>query len=84
LAQNGDAPLAFLHCNGYKKDGNNCSRYFDKGKPTYENRYDIRNCSDRPHLSKYNRYYLVFLSVDIHMPLDILFFDTQSFPIIAG
>jgi hypothetical protein len=50
LARTGDAPLAFLHCNGYKKDGNNCSRYFDKeGKPTYENRYDIRNWSDRPH-----------------------------------
>jgi peptidoglycan/xylan/chitin deacetylase (PgdA/CDA1 family) len=50
LARTGDAPLAFLHCNGYTKDENNCSLFFDKeGKLTYENRYDIRNWSDRPH-----------------------------------
>ena len=46
LARTGDAPLAFLHCNGYKKE-NNCTP-FDKGKLTFENRYDIRNWSDRP------------------------------------
>jgi peptidoglycan/xylan/chitin deacetylase (PgdA/CDA1 family) len=50
LARTGDAPLAFLHCNGYTKDQNNCSLSFDReGKLTYENRYDIRNWSDRPH-----------------------------------
>ncbi|MBV9175568.1 MAG: polysaccharide deacetylase family protein, partial [Nitrososphaeraceae archaeon] len=49
LARTGDAPLAFLHCNGYKKYEKNCSLSFDKeGKPTFENRYDIRNWSDRP------------------------------------
>ena len=48
LARTGDAPLAFLHCNGYKNDENNCS-YNSEEEPTYENRYDIRNWSDRPH-----------------------------------
>jgi peptidoglycan/xylan/chitin deacetylase (PgdA/CDA1 family) len=49
LARTGDAPLAFLHCNGYKKTVNNCIPYNKEGKLTYENRYDIRNWSDRPH-----------------------------------
>jgi peptidoglycan/xylan/chitin deacetylase (PgdA/CDA1 family) len=47
LARTGDAPLAFLHCNGYKKE-NNCIPFNKKGKLTFENRYDIRNWSDRP------------------------------------
>ena len=48
LARTGDAPLAFLHCNGYKKTVNNCMPFNKKGKLTFENRYDIRNWSDRP------------------------------------
>ena len=47
LARTGDAPLAFLHCDGYKKE-NNCKPFNKEGKLTYENRYDIRNWSDRP------------------------------------
>jgi len=46
LARSGDAPLAFLHCNGYKKT-NDCIP-FKNGKVKYENRYDIKNWSDRP------------------------------------
>ena len=48
LARTGDAPLAFLHCNGYKKTANNCMPFNKKGKLTFENRYAIRNWSDRP------------------------------------
>ena len=48
LARTGDAPLSFLHCNGYKKE-NNCVPFNKKGELTYENRYDIRNWSDVPH-----------------------------------
>jgi peptidoglycan/xylan/chitin deacetylase (PgdA/CDA1 family) len=48
LARTGDAPLAFLHCNGYKKGENNCMPFNKKGKLTFENRYAIRNWSDRP------------------------------------
>lgn len=47
LARAGDAPLAFLHCNGYKKE-DNCLPFNKDGHLTYENRYDIRNWSDRP------------------------------------
>ena len=47
LARAGDAPLAFLHCNGYKKD-DNCLPFNKNGQVKYENRYDIRNWSDRP------------------------------------
>jgi len=46
LARSGDAPLAFLHCNGYKKV-NDCTP-FKNEKVKYENRYDIKNWSDRP------------------------------------
>jgi peptidoglycan/xylan/chitin deacetylase (PgdA/CDA1 family) len=48
LGRVGDAPLAFLHCNGYKKGENNCLPFKKDGSLTYENRYDIRNWSDRP------------------------------------
>ena len=48
LARTGDAPLAFMQCNGYKKE-KNCAPFDKKGEITYENRYDIRNWSDRPH-----------------------------------
>ena len=49
LARVGDAPMAFLHCNGYKKENdNNCLPYNKNGTLTYENRYDIVNWSDRP------------------------------------
>jgi peptidoglycan/xylan/chitin deacetylase (PgdA/CDA1 family) len=47
LARTGDAPLAFLHCNGYKEE-NSCRPFNKEGKLTFENRYDIRNWSDRP------------------------------------
>jgi len=50
LARVGDAPLAFLDCNGYKKESS-CNP-FQNGKLTYENRYDIRNWSDRPKLDQ--------------------------------
>ncbi|HEX5519132.1 MAG TPA: polysaccharide deacetylase family protein, partial [Candidatus Nitrosocosmicus sp.] len=53
LARVGDAPLAFLHCNGYKKDENsNCLPYNKDGTLKYENRYDIRNWSDRPKIEQ--------------------------------
>jgi peptidoglycan/xylan/chitin deacetylase (PgdA/CDA1 family) len=48
LARSGDAPLAFLHCDGYRKE-NSCRPFNKEGKVTYENRYDVRNWSDRPH-----------------------------------
>jgi len=48
LARVGDAPLVFLDCNGYKKENNNNCMPFKNGNLTYENRYDIRNWSDRP------------------------------------
>lgn len=47
LARTGDAPLAFLHCNGYKKE-DNCLPFNKEGHLTYENIYDIKNWSDRP------------------------------------
>ena len=46
-ARAGDAPLAFFHCNGYKKEIN-CTPFDKNGKVKYENRYDVRNWSDRP------------------------------------
>ena len=48
MARTGDIPLAFLHCNGYKKGAINCMPFNKKGKLTFENRYAIRNWSDRP------------------------------------
>lgn len=48
LARVGDAPLAFLHCNGYRTNENNCLPFNKNGSLTYENKYDIRNWSDRP------------------------------------
>lgn len=51
LARVGDAPLVFLDCNGYKNENkNNCIPY-KNGKLTYENKYDIRNWSDRPKIT---------------------------------
>jgi peptidoglycan/xylan/chitin deacetylase (PgdA/CDA1 family) len=47
LARTGDAPMAFLHCDGYKIE-NNCTPFNNKGHLKYENRYDIMNWSDRP------------------------------------
>jgi peptidoglycan/xylan/chitin deacetylase (PgdA/CDA1 family) len=48
LARTGDAPMTFLHCNGYKKE-DNCTPLKQKdGQVKYENRYDIVNWSDRP------------------------------------
>src|SRR6476646_885371 len=48
MARSGDAPLAFLHCNGYKQQQTDCKPFDQKGNLTYENRYDVRNWSDRP------------------------------------
>ena len=53
LARTGDAPLAFLHCNGYKKE-NNCLPFNKVGHLTYENKYDIKNWSDRPKIGGTN------------------------------
>ena len=47
LARSGDAPMAFLHCNGYKKE-NDCTPFNKLGHLKYENRYVIKNWSDRP------------------------------------
>ena len=47
LARTGDAPLAFLHCNGYKIESN-CTPFNKNGEVKYENRYDIVNWSDCP------------------------------------
>jgi hypothetical protein len=49
LARTADAPLAFLHCDGYRKE-KDCRPFNDKGKPTYENRYDIREWGHHPHI----------------------------------
>ena len=54
LARAGDAPLAFLHCNGYKKE-DNCTPFNQNGQVKYENRYDIRNWSDRPKVQATNQ-----------------------------
>jgi peptidoglycan/xylan/chitin deacetylase (PgdA/CDA1 family) len=49
LARSGDAPLAFLHCNGYNIQQTGCNLPFDqKGNVIYESRYNVRNWSDRP------------------------------------
>lgn len=47
LARTGDAPMTFLHCDGYKIE-NNCTPFNNKGHLQYENRYDVMNWSDRP------------------------------------
>ena len=48
MARSGDAPLAFLHCNGYKIQQTGCKPFDQKGNVTYESRYNVRNWSDRP------------------------------------
>jgi peptidoglycan/xylan/chitin deacetylase (PgdA/CDA1 family) len=58
LADNGFAPLMFLHCDGYKNQSSqtDCRTYFDNGTLTFANRYSIRewshNAIDRKY--KYN------------------------------
>ena len=53
LARVGDAPLAFMHCNGYKKENDiNCLPFDKNGTLKYENRYDVRNWSDRPKIEQ--------------------------------
>jgi peptidoglycan/xylan/chitin deacetylase (PgdA/CDA1 family) len=47
LARTGDAPMTFLHCDGYKIE-NNCTPFNNQGHLKYENRYDVMNWSDRP------------------------------------
>jgi hypothetical protein len=47
LARSGDAPMEFLHCNGYKKQSD-CIPFNKIGHLKYENRYVIKNWSDRP------------------------------------
>jgi peptidoglycan/xylan/chitin deacetylase (PgdA/CDA1 family) len=48
LARSGDAPLAFLHCNGYNIQQTGCKPFDQKGNATYESRYNVKNWSDRP------------------------------------
>jgi Polysaccharide deacetylase len=47
LADNGFAPLMFLHCDGYKNQPSqtDCRTYFDNGTLTFANRYSIREWS---------------------------------------
>lgn len=47
LADNGFAPLMFLHCDGYKSHSSqtDCRTYFDNGTLTFVNRYSIREWS---------------------------------------
>jgi peptidoglycan/xylan/chitin deacetylase (PgdA/CDA1 family) len=47
LADNGFAPLMFLHCDGYKNQSiqTDCRTYFDNGTLTFTNRYSIREWS---------------------------------------
>jgi peptidoglycan/xylan/chitin deacetylase (PgdA/CDA1 family) len=47
LADNGFAPLMFLHCDGYKNQSRqtDCRTYFDNGTLTFANRYSIREWS---------------------------------------
>jgi hypothetical protein len=44
LADNGFAPLMFLHCDGYKNQSSqtDCTTYFNNGTLTFANRYSIR------------------------------------------
>jgi peptidoglycan/xylan/chitin deacetylase (PgdA/CDA1 family) len=52
LARIANAPLAFLHCNGYKKE-KDCRPFNNKGHPAYEGRYDIREWGHRPNIKGY-------------------------------
>jgi peptidoglycan/xylan/chitin deacetylase (PgdA/CDA1 family) len=48
FADNGFAPLMYLHCDGYKKKSpsqTDCRTYTDNGELTYANRYSIREGS---------------------------------------
>jgi len=47
FADNGFAPLMFLHCDGYKKFSSqtDCRTYYDNGSLTLANRYSIREWS---------------------------------------
>ena len=47
LVRTGDAPMAFLYCDGYKIE-NNYTPFNNKGLLKYENRYDVMDWSDRP------------------------------------
>jgi peptidoglycan/xylan/chitin deacetylase (PgdA/CDA1 family) len=56
LADNGFAPLMFLHCDGYKNQYSqtDCRTYFDNGTLTFANRYSIREWSHNVVDRKYN------------------------------
>jgi peptidoglycan/xylan/chitin deacetylase (PgdA/CDA1 family) len=56
LADNGFAPLMFLHCDGYKNQSSqtDCRTYFDNGTLTFANRYSIREWSHNALDRKYN------------------------------
>jgi len=56
LADNGFAPLMFLHCDGYKDQSSqtDCRTYFDNGTLTFANRYSIREWSHNALDRKYN------------------------------
>jgi hypothetical protein len=56
LADNGFAPLMFLHCDGYNNQSSqtDCRTYFDNGTLTFANRYSIREWSHNAVDRKYN------------------------------
>ena len=56
LADNGFAPLMFLHCDGYKNQSSqtDCRTYFDNGTLTFANRYSIREWSHNAVDRKYD------------------------------
>ena len=58
LADNGFAPLMFLHCDGYKNQSSqtDCRTYFDNGTLTFANRYSIREWSHNAVDRKYDLY----------------------------
>ena len=58
LARGGESPLMFLHCNGYTNDTSqtDCRTYDEKGRITFENRYNIRSGSHTAHISSNESY----------------------------
>ena len=55
LARTANAPLAFLHCNGYKKEKDCRPFNNNNGKLGYEHRYNIREWGHYPHIEGYQR-----------------------------
>lgn len=78
LARTGDAPLAFLHCNGYKKEANNCLPFNKDGGLTYENRYDIKNWSDRPKIGANTEETINTITSSSTIPSGNIFFNNKQ------